>query len=89
MRGGKTEPRAEPISGGAAVGVDVGGTKLLTVVVHADGHVTSEQARSSPKGGADLVAAVVDSATRLSHGAPAAVGVGAPALVDGAGVVRF
>ncbi|MGH9114964.1 MAG: ROK family protein, partial [Acidimicrobiales bacterium] len=71
------------------MGVDVGGTKLLVVVVHPDGHVTSERAQPSPEDGPGLVAAVVDTATRLCGGVPAAVGVGAPALVDRAGVVRF
>ncbi|HET9442339.1 MAG TPA: ROK family glucokinase [Acidimicrobiales bacterium] len=76
----------------ASVGVDVGGTKCLGVVVDGTGHVLDELRRPTPHSAEALLEAVADVAAALAdrHGGPVAgVGVGAPGLVDGDGVLRF
>ncbi len=72
---------------GPAVGVDVGGTKLLAVLLGADGEVVD--ATKEPIRGADLVAQVTDVAVRISGGTPASVGIGVPALIDSEGTILF
>jgi glucokinase len=71
------------------VGVDLGGTKCLGVAVR-DGEVVAEQRLPTPKGSEqvlDALAAVVGGLRPA--GAPEAVGVGAPGLVDRSGTLRF
>ncbi len=80
-------------AGGPVIGVDVGGTKLLPLRLEPDGSIVAGAARPSPRAGADLVSEIVASVEALTvapgAGAPAALGVGVPALVDAGGVVRF
>jgi glucokinase len=73
----------------ATVGVDVGGTKCLAVVLDGD-RVGGERRVSTPTEPAALLDAVTALVADVSGTAEiAAVGVGAPGLVDAAGVLRF
>jgi glucokinase len=66
-----------------ALGVDVGGTKLLAVTVDGAGTVLSEQKVARPVGGDAVVDAIVELA-----GDATAVGLGIAGLVDRDGVLR-
>lgn len=70
-----------------AVGVDVGGTKCLGVLV-ADGVVVDECRRPTPRAG-ELVDVLVDMVSTLRGGTDVPVGVGVPGLVTGRGVIRW
>jgi glucokinase len=76
---------------GPVVGVDVGGTKLLAVRLDRDGEVTADPVqKASPRDGPGVVEEVAASVRRLAGaGAPGAVGIGVPGLVDTTGTVRF
>lgn len=71
------------------VGVDLGGTKCLGLAV-VDGEVAAEHRLPTPTSGPGVVDVVVDVVDALVArvGAPVAVGVGAPGLVDRGGVLR-
>jgi glucokinase len=73
------------------IGVDIGGTKVLAVRLDAAGQVLDEDRRLTPRDGGALLEVVADLVTRLRIGSaePVRVGVGAPGLVDRAGVLRF
>ena len=73
------------------IGVDVGGTKCLGVVLTADGQITAEHRVPTPKDAHDVVDAIAGLASELQGAAPAAtrIGVGAPGLIDVNGVLRF
>jgi glucokinase len=81
----------EVIEHGAAIGVDVGGTKCLGVVLDATGAVVHRDRRPTPSGGpallATLAALIGDLATVAPRARPT-VGVGVPGLVTSAGVLR-
>ena len=72
-------------------GVDLGGTKIQTVVLRGDGDVLGEAREQTPtSGGPEAVTEAIASAVReaakaagLEAGALAAVGVGSPGDVDG------
>ena len=66
-----------------ALGVDVGGTKLLAVTVDETGAVRSEQKVARPVGGDAVVDAIVELAGDVS-----AVGLGIAGLVDREGTLR-
>lgn len=70
-----------------AIGVDVGGTKLLAVRVDARGGVLEEHVSPSPTDGAALVRQVITAATEL--GDPESIGVGVPGVVDRRGTLVF
>ena len=72
------------------IGLDVGGTKMLAVVVDEHGAVLAEQRVRTPSGDRDLVHAMVDvvAALRADHDV-SAVGAGVPGLVDRDAVLRF
>ncbi|HEX5267067.1 MAG TPA: ROK family protein [Acidimicrobiales bacterium] len=78
----------------ASIGIDVGGTKVLGVVVEPDGTVAAEARVATPVGSGALVEALggvvedLDAACGPSRVA-LPVGVGAPGLVDVRGTVRF
>jgi len=76
----------------AAIGVDIGGTKCLGLVLGEDGSVLAESRRPTPRTGAELVssvgALVAELGPAAGPGAPR-VGVGAPGLVDTGGALRF
>jgi glucokinase len=74
-----------------AIGIDIGGTKVLGVLIADDGTVVAEARASTPTSGAellDVVASVVEGVRPGGSPLPA-VGVGAPGLVDRQGVLRF
>lgn len=71
-----------------AVGVDVGGTKLLALAVAEDGSVADRRRLTSPRGDADaLVTTIVDAVGALGPGLP--VGVGVAGAVGRDGTVRY
>jgi glucokinase len=74
------------------IGIDVGGTKVLAVAVALDAPdtVLAEQRVPTPAGGEGLVDVVGQVVASLAAevGAPAAVGIGLPGLVDRAGVLH-
>lgn len=74
---------------GGAVGVDIGGTKLLAVRLEPDGDVVSDAMSASPRSPEDLVEEVLTVASRLTAGRPGSIGVGVPGLVDHAGNLVF
>ncbi|MBW3576509.1 MAG: ROK family protein [Actinobacteria bacterium] len=71
-----------------AVGVDVGGTKLLGLAVDEDGGVLARRRQTSPRSDAEgLVAAIAAVARELGEGLR--VGVGVAGVVSRDGVVRY
>jgi glucokinase len=68
------------------VGIDVGGTKCLGVVLDADGTVIDEQRRPTPNGPDKLVDTLAELARSL--GADGLLGIGVPGLVTRDGVLR-
>ncbi len=73
---------------GPAIGVDVGGTKLLAVAVDQAGQVLQEVRLATPRGGDAITEAIVDVVATLAPG-PAALGLGIAGLVDRDGVLRI
>jgi glucokinase len=73
-----------------AIGVDVGGTKIAALRVAADGTVHASEIRGTPADDAEaMVATMIDAATAVRTEMTVAVGIGAPGLVDGGGLVRY
>lgn len=76
-----------------AVGVDVGGTKVLAIALGPDGATpVGEDRRPTPDSADDLIDAIADAARDAANDAGATVGalcVGVPGLVDERGVMRF
>lgn len=71
-----------------AVGVDVGGTKLLALAVSGGGQVVDRARTTSPIGDPDaLVDAVVELVRELGEGLP--IGAGVAGIVSRDGVVRY
>src|SRR5438445_8079670 len=76
------------------VGVDMGGTKCLALVLDGEGRIVAELRVATPRGAdavLDKLVAVVDDLRESLPGPErnvAAVGVGAPGLVDHQGVLR-
>lgn len=70
-----------------AIGVDLGGTKLLGVAVDPAGTVLAEHRIPTPRGGDAILAALVEVVAELDSrtGPAATVGVGVPGLVDRSG----
>ena len=83
MQSGEPVEPAKPV----VVGVDVGGTKILAVQVGRDGATGAETTAPTPAQGEAVLDAVAAAVGRL--GPADGVGVGAPGLVDHAGVLRF
>ena len=81
------------------LGIDVGGTKVLGVLVGAGGRVLAEQRRETVSGGEELVGDLADLARsllgaagrrgRLEEEGTATLGVGVPGLVDHSGRLLF
>lgn len=73
------------------IGLDVGGTKVLGVVVDATGSVVAEHREPTPRGGEAVLAAMAETIRRLSEVVPGvvALGAGVPGLVDREGTLRF
>ena len=78
---------------GVAIGLDLGGTKCLGLAVGPDGEVLAEHRVPTPSHGGepllDAMAAVARDVAAAAGDEPGSVGVGAPGLVDAAGVLRF
>lgn len=77
----------------AVIGVDLGGTKILGALVERPGSrapaVVRDEKRSTPRGSADEVIEEIVAVVEALGGAPAAVGVGTPGVVEpGTGVVQ-
>jgi glucokinase len=73
----------------ATVGIDIGGTKVLGLLLDADGTVVREQRATSPRGGFDELVETCRVMVEVLRGDGAPVGVGAAGLVDRHGVVRY
>lgn len=71
----------------AAVGVDIGGTKMAAGLVDRDGTVRDRRRRATPHEGAAAVAAAVAELVGELGEAGVAVGVGFPGFVDPGGTV--
>lgn len=76
----------------AAIGFDVGGTKILGVAVDADGEILHEERRPTPQGQAAIGSELVAAITALHEAVGAPVGdvplaVGMPGLITDDGVV--
>src|SRR3954470_19188884 len=65
------------------VGIDVGGTKVLSLVLDAAGNVSGEKRIPTPEGGDALIEAILSAIdAHRGEGPVDAVGVGVPGLVD-------
>jgi glucokinase len=75
----------------ATIGIDLGGTKCLGVVVDGSGAVVEERRVPTPRGKEATIAVLGDVAADLlgRHPGVAGVGVGVPGLVDHDGVLRY
>ena len=91
-----------PEDSSRAIGIDVGGTKILGVVAGSSGRVEHRIMTSTPSGADGVRAAIVEVADELIAAAAAGpglaegrdrpirgVGVGVPGLVDRTGVLRY
>jgi glucokinase len=81
------------VTASLTVGLVIGGTKVLGVALSDDGEVVAECRRPTPRDEASLIDAAAGAAEELvastaGRGEVAAVGVGAPGLVDRDGVLR-
>lgn len=83
---------------GTSIGVDIGGTKVLGVVLGPRGSVLHEARRPTPQSGygdaggapavVEAVVEVVAELDRRTEATPAAVGIGVPGMVDRRGWLR-
>lgn len=86
--GGRPDVSDTPAPDPAAVGVDVGGTKLLALAVTERGEVVGRSRRTSPTGDPEaLIGTVVELACEVGEGLP--VGAGVAGIVSRDGVVRY
>ena len=69
----------------ATIGLDIGGTKVLGVLLADDGTVLREERLASPHAGLDALVATGASIVSRLDAVAAPIGVGAAGLVDGAG----
>ncbi|MBW3659310.1 MAG: ROK family protein [Actinobacteria bacterium] len=78
------------MSGAVAIGVDVGGTKLVAATVAEDGTILERRRQSTPAGdGEQVLRTVLEIVEALDDAGELPVGVGIAAIVDPAGVVRY
>jgi glucokinase len=73
----------------STIGLDIGGTKVLGVLLDADGNVEGELRRASPHAGVDALVATSASIVSELRLDDEAVGVGVAGLVDTNGHVRY
>src|SRR5258706_8096427 len=71
------------------IGLDIGGTKVLGVLLADDGKVLREERLASPHTGLDALVATGAAIVNQLDAAGAPVGVGAAGLVDRDGVLRY
>lgn len=74
-----------------AVGVDVGGTKILTGLISSDGRVLATARRMTPRDESDVLAQILSAVAEVStgHDGPMPVGCGFPGLVTRDGIARY
>lgn len=72
-----------------AIGIDVGGTKCLGVVLDESGSVVGEHRVATPEGAGAVMDAVAGVALALGCGPGVTVGLGVPGLVGPDGVLAF
>ncbi len=79
------------MSSDLGIGIDVGGTKCLGVLIDAGGDVLAESRVPTPEGAAELIDTIVAVAAELAGlaGGFTSVGVGVPGLVTAEGILRF
>lgn len=71
-----------------AIGIDIGGTRLRTATVSAEGHILERRRRSTPAAdGASLLRAIEEEVDAVGAGPP--VGIGIAGLVTPDGTVRY
>ena len=82
---------AAPADQDRAVGIDIGGTKMLGVVVDSADPtaVLAEARRPTPVGAAALVDGIAELVDALDPGGAGPVGLGIPGLIDDEDVFRF
>ena len=73
----------------AALGIDVGGTKVAAGLVTAAGELLAETRRPTPDDADELLGVMVEVARELMPATPLPVGVGFPGLVDLTGGVHY
>jgi glucokinase len=73
----------------ATIGLDIGGTKILGVLLGADGTVLRDARQASPHTGADALVATSESVIAELAEPDATVGVGVAGLVDHEGTVAY
>jgi glucokinase len=73
----------------ATIGLDIGGTKVLGVLLDRDGAVLREERLASPHTGLDALVRTGAAMVELLDGGDAPVGVGAAGLVDRSGTVAY
>lgn len=75
----------------AAIGVDIGGSKMLAVLLGPDGTVYDALKRPTPSRATDVVDQVLELSNRLApeQAAGLPLGVGCPGMVDRAGTAHF
>jgi glucokinase len=73
----------------ATIGLDIGGTKMLGVLLDGGGEVLREERLASPHTGIDALLATAAAIVERLDGGNAPVGVGAAGLVDRSGVVVY
>jgi len=74
---------------GATIGLDIGGTKVLGVLLDEHGEVLSEERLASPHTGLDALVATGTAIARQLDAPGAPIGVGAAGLVDHDGTLRY
>ena len=77
------------MSTAVAVGLDVGGTKLVGGAIDAGGTVLARSRRTTPGDGEGLMAVVADVVAELDPGGRLPVGVAIAGLIDRSGVFRY
>jgi glucokinase len=82
-------PPGPSATAASTIGVDIGGTKCLGVVLDAAGHVAASHRVPTPRPGAGIVEAIAEIVQALGGAGRVPVGIGAPGLVDGRGNLRF
>jgi glucokinase len=71
------------------IGLDIGGTKVLGVLLDADGHIARESRQASPHTGLDALIATSATIVAELRTAKEPVGVGIAGLVDARGTVGY
>ena len=71
------------------IGLDIGGTKVLGVLLDGDGQICRELRQASPHSGLDALVATGAAIVEELRTADQAVGVGVAGLVDGDGCVTY